>query len=168
MFRKDQFGIVFNTIFAIMFAIILPIYIDSVNMLRMTGSIQIIPLLQTVSKDFVIGFGVSFTIGTYIDLKAMGDAFARLVGLKNEKSLGFHLVRLASIVFVMVVLMSLIMMFVSAGYTMPAGAFFMGWLMSFPMTYVVAYVLAFITFGFGLPLTMALCTKPPKGMPAHP
>ena len=77
MFRKDQFGIVFNTIFAIMFAIILPIYIDSVNMLRMAGSIQIIPLLQTVSKDFVIGFGVSFTIGTYIDLKAMGDAFAR-------------------------------------------------------------------------------------------
>ena len=130
MFRKDQFGIVFNTIFAIMFAImfaiILPIYIDSVNMLRMAGSIQIIPLLQTVSKDFVIGFGVSFTIGTYIDLKAMGDAFARLVGLKNEKSLPFHLVRLASIVFVMVVLMSLIMMFVSAGYTMPVGAFFMG------------------------------------------
>ena len=74
MFRKDQFGIVFNTIFAIMFAIILPIYIDSVNMLRMAGSIQIIPLLQTVSKDFVIGFGVSFTIGTYICLLYTSDA----------------------------------------------------------------------------------------------
>ena len=167
MFRKDQFGIVFNTIFALVFAIVLPIYIDSTNMLRMTGSIQMIPLLQTISKDFVIGFGISFTIGTFIDLKAMGDAFARLVGLKNERGLGFHLVRLLCIVFVMVFIMSLAMMFVSAGYTMPAGAFFMAFFMNFPMTYVVAYVLAFITFGFGLPLTMALCTKPPKMMP-HP
>ena len=32
MFRKDQFGIVFNTIFAIMFAIFLPLYIGGSNM----------------------------------------------------------------------------------------------------------------------------------------
>ena len=167
MFRKDQFGIVFNTIFALVFAIVLPIYIDSTNMLRMTGSIQMIPLLQTISKDFIIGFAISFTIGTYIDLKAMGDAFARLLGLKNEKSLPFHLVRLLCIVFVMVFIMSLSMMFISAGYTMPAGAFFMAYLMSFPLTFVVAYIVAFITFGFGLPLTMALCTKPPDHGAVH-
>ena len=53
------------------------------------------------------------------------------------------------------------------GYTMPAGAFFMAYLMSFPLTYVVALVVAFITFAFGMPLTIALCRKPPK-MPAHP
>ena len=75
--------------------------------------------------------------------------------------------RLLCIVFVMVFIMSLSMMFISAGYTMPAGAFFMAYLMSFPLTFVVAYIVAFITFGFGLPLTMALCTKPPKMMP-HP
>ncbi len=55
----------------------------------------------------------------------------------------------------------------TVGYTMPAGAFFMAYLMSFPLTYVVALVVAFITFAFGMPLTIALCRKPPK-MPAHP
>ena len=167
MLRKDQFGIVFNTIFAIVFAIVLPLYIDGSNMYREAGMILWGPLLQQVSKDFIIGFAVSFTIGTYIDLKAMGDSFARLCGVKNENGLLFHILRVASIAFVMVVLMSLIMMFITMGYVLPVGTFFMGWLMNLPLTYVVALVVAFITFGFGLPLTMALCQKPPKMMPHH-
>lgn len=39
MFRKDQFGIVFNTIFSLMFAIFLPLYIDGSNMFREAGAI---------------------------------------------------------------------------------------------------------------------------------
>ena len=97
----------------------------------------------------------------------MGDGFARLCGVKNENGPLFHILRVASITFVMAVLMSLVMMFLAVGYTMPAGAFFMAYLMSFPLTYVVALVVAFITFAFGMPLTIALCRKPPK-MPAHP
>ena len=154
MFRKDQFGIVFNTIFSLMFAIFLPLYIDGSNMFREAGAILWGPLVQQLTKDFIPGFAVAFAIGTYIDLKAMGDGFARLCGV-------------ASITFVMAVLMSLVMMFLAVGYTMPAGAFFMAYLMSFPLTYVVALVVAFITFAFGMPLTIALCRKPPK-MPVHP
>ena len=120
-----------------------------------------------IPKDFITGFAVTFAIGTYIDLKGMGDGFARLCGVKNENGLLFHILRVASITFVMTVLMSLIMMFISVGYTMPAGAFFMAYLMSFPLTYVVALVVAFVTFAIGMPLTIALCRKPPK-MPAHP
>ena len=120
MFRKDQFGIVFNTIFSLMFAIFLPLYIDGSNMFREAGAILWGPLVQQLT-----------------------------------------------ITFVMAVLMSLVMMFLAVGYTMPAGAFFMAYLMSFPLTYVVALVVAFITFAFGMPLTIALCRKPPK-MPAHP
>ena len=131
MFRKDQFGIVFNTIFSLMFAIFLPLYIDGSNMFREAGAILWGPLV------------------------------------KNENGLLFHILRVASITFVMAVLMSLVMMFLAVGYTMPAGAFFMAYLMSFPLTYVVALVVAFITFAFGMPLTIALCRKPPK-MPAHP
>ena len=157
MFRKDQFGIVFNTIFSLMFAIFLPLYIDGSNMFREAGVILWGPLVQQLTKDFIPGFAVAFAIGTYIDLKAMGDGFARLC----------HILRVASITFVMAVLMSLVMMFLAVGYTMPAGAFFMAYLMSFPLTYVVALVVAFITFAFGMPLTIALCRKPPK-MPAHP
>lgn len=167
MFRKDQFGIVFNTIFAIMFAIFLPLYIGGSSMYREAGAILWGPLVQQLTKDFIPGFAVAFAIGTYIDLKAMGDGFARLCGVKNENGLLFHILRVASITFVMTVLMSLIMMFISVGYTMPAGAFFMAYLMSFPLTYVVALVVAFVTFAIGMPLTIALCRKPPK-MPAHP
>ncbi|WP_297196982.1 hypothetical protein [uncultured Flavonifractor sp.] len=167
MLRKDQFGIVFNTIFAIVFAIVLPLYIDGSNMYREAGMILWGPLLQQVSKDFIIGFAVSFTIGTYIDLKAMGDSFARLCGVKNENGLLFHILRVASIAFVMVVLMSLIMMFITMGYVLPVGTFFMGWLMNLPLTYVVALVVAFVTFAIGMPITIALCQKPPKMMPHH-
>lgn len=167
MLRKDQFGIVFNTIFAIMFAIFLPMYIDGSNMYREAGMILWGPLFQQLTKDFIPGFAVAFAIGTYIDLKGMGDSFARLCGVKNENGLLFHILRVASITFVMAVLMSLIMMFLATGYTMPAGVFFMAYLMSFPLTYVVALVVAFVTFAFGLPLTMALCQKPPKMM-VHP
>ena len=146
MFRKDQFGIVFNTIFSLMFAIFLPLYIDGSNMFREAGVILWGPLVQQLTKDFIPGFAVAFAIGTYIDLKAMGDGFARLCGVKNENGLLFHILRVASITFVMAVLMILVMMF---------------------LTYVVALVVAFITFAFGMPLTIALCRKPPK-MPAHP
>lgn len=167
MFRKDQFGIVFNTIFSIIFAFFLPLYIDSTNMYREAGAILWGPLFQQVAKDFIIGFGISFAIGTYIDLKAMGDGFARRCGVKNENSLLFHILRVASICFVMAVLMSLIMMFISVGFVLPAGQFFMAFLMSFPLTYLVALVLAFVTFAIGMPLTIALCSKPPKGVPSH-
>ena len=84
------------------------------------------------SKDFILGFAVAFAIGTYIDPKAMGDGFARLCGVKNENGLLFHILRVASITFVMAVLMSLVMMFLAVGTPMPAGAFFMAYLMSFP------------------------------------
>lgn len=168
MFRKDQFGLVFNTIFAIMFAIFLPLYIDGSNMYREAGMILWGPLLQQLTKDCIPGFSIAFVIGTFIDLKALGDGFARLCRVKNENGLLFHILRVASITFVMAVLMSLIMMFLAVGYTMPAGIFFMAYLTSFPMTYVVALVVAFVTFGFGMPLTIALCQKPPKSMLQHP
>ena len=45
MFRKDQFGIVFNTIFSLMFAIFLPLYIDGSNMFREAGVILWGPLV---------------------------------------------------------------------------------------------------------------------------
>ena len=142
-------------------------HLAAITAAREAGAILWGPLVQQLTKDFIPGFAVAFAIGTYIDLKAMGDGFARLCGVKNENGLLFHILRVASITFVMAVLMSLVMMFLAVGYTMPAGAFFMAYLMSFPLTYVVALVVAFITFAFGMPLTIALCRKPPK-MPTHP
>lgn len=156
MFRKDQFGKVFNTIFCIMFAIFLPLFIN-----WRSGTLG----LEQFCKDFIPGFTVAFAIATYIDLKAMGDGFARLCRVKHEKGLLFHALRVLSITFVMTFIMSLVMMFMAVGFTL-GPIFFLAFLSSFPLTLLVALVVAFVTFGFGMPLTVALCAKPPKGFPA--
>ena len=84
MFRKDQFGLVFNTIFCLMFAIFIPLFMEWQN-----GVLG----LEAFCKDFIPGFTVALTVATYIDLKAMGDSFARKCGVKNENGLLFHILR---------------------------------------------------------------------------
>ncbi|MBP8965733.1 MAG: hypothetical protein KBG27_10150, partial [Flexilinea sp.] len=86
MFRKDQFGLVFNTIFCLMFAIFIPLFMEWQN-----GVLG----LEAFCKDFIPGFTVALTVATYIDLKAMGDSFARKCGVKNENGLLFHILRVA-------------------------------------------------------------------------
>ena len=46
-------------------------------------------------------------------------------------------------------------------------AFIVANMMNLPLTYVVALVVAFVTFAIGMPITIALCQKPPKMMPHH-
>ena len=157
MFRKDQFGIVFNTIFAIAFAIALPVFIAFRN-----GNLS----FEQFCMDFIPAFAVTFTIGTYIDLKGLGDGLARFCRVKNENGLLFHILRVASISFVMTFLMSLIMLFMNVGFSL-GPVFFLAFLGSFGPTYVFALVVAFVTFGVGMPITGALCTKTPRGVPQH-
>lgn len=157
MFRRDQFGVVFNTIFCLMFAVFLTVFMGWRNHVLS---------LEQFCKDFIPGFTVAFAIGTYIDLKAMGDGFARRCGVKNENGLLFHVLRVASITFVMTALMSLAMMFLAVGFSL-GPIFFLAYITSLPLTYLIALAVAFVTFAIGLPITMALCTKPPKAMPVH-
>lgn len=156
MFRKDQFGLVFNTFFSLMFAIVLPIFMELRN-----GGFG----LEQFLMDFIPGFTVPFAIGTFIDLKAMGDRFARFCKVKNENGLLFHILRVASITFVLTFIMSLLMMFLSVGFSL-GGVFFLAFAASFPLTYLVALITAFITFAIGLPICGALCTKEPLGSSA--
>lgn len=156
MFRKDQFGLVFNTLFSLMFAIVLPIFMELRN-----GGFG----LEQFLMDFIPGFTVPFAIGTFIDLKGMGDRFARFCKVKNENGLLFHVLRVASITFVLTFIMSLLMMFLSVGFSL-GGFFFLAFAASFPLTYLVALITAFITFAIGLPICGALCTKEPLGRAA--
>ena len=157
MFRKDQFGLIFNTIFALMFAICLPLFIEFRN--DTLG-------LEQFLKDFISAFAVTFTIETYIDLKAMGDSFARFCRVKNENSALFNILRLVSITFVMTFLMSLIMMFMAVGFSL-GPVFFLAFIGSFPLTFLFALLVAFVTFAIGMPITTALCNKPPKNVQTH-
>lgn len=152
MFRKDQFGLVFNTIFSLMFAIVLPIFMELRN-----GNFG----LEQFLMDFIPGFTVPFAIGTFIDLKGMGDGFARFCRVKNENGLLFHILRVASITFVLTLVMSFLMMFLGVGFSL-GPVFFIAFAASFPLTYLVALITAFITFAVGMPICGALCTKAPR------
>lgn len=158
MFRKDQFGIVFNTIFCIMFAVCIPLFMEWRN-----GTMG----FENFCKDFIPGFTVALAIATYINLKEMGDGFARRCGVKNENGLLFHVLRVVSITFVMTLIMTLVMTFLAVGFSL-GPAFFLACLGSFPAIFGVALVVAFITFAFGIRLTAALCVKPPKEISVHP
>lgn len=117
-----------------MFAIFLPFTSTAKATYREAGAIPG-AAGSAAHKDFIPGFAVAFAIGTYIDLKAMGDGFARLCGVKNENGLLFHICGWPPLpTFVMAVLMSLVMMFLAVGYTMPAGAFFMAYPDELPLT----------------------------------
>ena len=157
MFRKDQFGLVFNTIFSIMFAIFIPIFMEWRN-----GAFG----LETFCKDFIPAFTVALAIGTYIDLKAMGDSFSRKCGVKNENGFLFHILRVVSITFVMTLIMTMVMTFLAVGFSL-GPVFFLACLGTFPAVFAVALVVAFVTFAFGIRLTAALCVKPPRGMPVR-
>lgn len=157
MFRKDQFGIVFNTIFAIAFAVALPVFVAYRN-----GNLS----FEQFCMDFIPGFSIAFSIGTYIDLKGLGNGFARFCRVKNENGLLFHILRVVSITFVMAFLMSLLILFMNVGFSL-GPVFFLAFLGSFVPNFLCALVVAFVTFAVGMPLTGALCTKAPRAMPQH-
>ena len=146
MFRRDQFGFVFNTVFSIFFALVLTAF-----SLFMQGKLN----AESLITGFVCAFAINFTLGSFIPLVKVGNAFASLF-TKNEKSIVFYLLRMFAIVFIMTVGMSFLMMFIAMGFS-PAllPAFFS----SLPVTFLFAYVVASLCFPLLLKLTQALCVK---------
>ena len=146
MFSREQFGFVFNTVFSIFFAFVLTAFIQFQQ-----GTLG----LEHLITDFVSAFAVNFTLGSFIPLLKVGNAFAARFTQK-EDSLPFYLLRMFMIVLVMTAGMSLIMMFVEMGFSsalLPAFAF------SFLPTFAFAFVVASLCFPLLLKLTQSLCTK---------
>lgn len=147
MFKKSSFGITFNTIFSVVFAAALTLFI------------QITQKGGTTFEAFLMGlvpaFAINFVLGSYIPLLAVGNAFAGIF-VKNEKNPLFYFLRMLAIVFIMTALMSILVMFSEMGFTMEL---IFAFLFSFPLTFAYAYVVACIVFPFLLKGTMALCTR---------
>ena len=146
MFRRDQFGIVFNTVFSIYFALLLTAF-------SLFGQGKL--TLGNLVPGFVCAFALSFTLGSFIPLVKIGSAFASLF-TKNEKSILFYLLRMAAIAFIMTVCMSFFMMFIEMGFS-PAllPAFFS----SLPFSFAFAFVAASLGFPLLLKLTQSLCKR---------
>ena len=146
MFRRDQFGLIFNTLFSILFGF------------SLTAFSQVMQGVATPEKlftGFIVAFAINFTLGSYIPLVKVGGAFASRF-VKDENSLPFNLLRILAIVFIMTACMSFLMMLVEMGFSpelLPAFIF------SFPLTFVFAYVVAVICFPLLLKLTQNLCVK---------
>ncbi len=146
MFCKNQFGIVFNTLFSFAFALLLTAFA-----LFQQGALT----PGTLIMGFIPAFGISFTLGSYIPLVEIGSRFAGIF-LKDEKHPVFYLLRLLAIAFVMTASMSFLVMFSQMGFTMD---FLMAFLFSFPATFLFAYVVAVIIFPFLFSLTSRWCVK---------
>lgn len=146
MFRKEQFGIVFNTIFSIVFSAALTLFIK-----LMSGQLT----FETFLMGLVPSFAINFVLGTFIPLVKVGNAFAGIF-IKNEKNPVFYLLRMFAIVLIMTAAMSILVMFSEMGFTM---ALLMAFIGSFPGTFLYAYVVGVIVFPFLLKATQALCNK---------
>ena len=146
MFRKDQFGIVFNTIFSVFFSLALTSFIQFQQ-----GTLS----AEHLATGFVSAFAVNFTLGSFIPLVKVGNAFAS-VFTRNEKSIVFYLLRMFMIVLIMTAGMSFIMMFIEMGFSaelLPAFIF------SFLPTFAFAYAAGALCFPLLLKLTQSLCVK---------
>lgn len=146
MFKKEQFGVVFNTIFAIVFSIALTLFVKFMN-----GQLT----FESFAMGFVNSFGINFALGTFIPLLKIGNGFAGIF-VKNEKSILFYCLRLFAIVLIMAALMCILVMFTEMGFTMTLIFAFVG---SFPMVFLFAYIVGLVTFPFVFKSTMALCSK---------
>ncbi|MCD8013919.1 MAG: hypothetical protein LUG99_12250 [Lachnospiraceae bacterium] len=146
MFKKSAFGIVFNTFFSIAFSAALTLYVK-----YMSGALT----FETFCMGFVPSFAINFTLGSYIPLVKVGNAFAGIF-VKSEKHPAFYFLRMLAIVVIMTIAMSFLCMFYEMGFN---PAFPIAFLSSLPLTLVYAYVVACIIFPFLLKATQSLCVK---------
>ncbi|MCD7954150.1 MAG: hypothetical protein LUG93_00025 [Lachnospiraceae bacterium] len=146
MFKKSDFGIVFNTLFSLAFAAALTLFVKYTG-----GSLT----FESFCMGLVPAFAINFTLGSYIPLLKVGNVFAGLF-VKDEKHPAFYFLRMLAIVVIMTILMSFLCMFYEMGFN---PALPIAFLASLPLTLVYAYVVACIIFPFLLKATQALCAK---------
>ncbi|MCD7888106.1 MAG: hypothetical protein LUG44_10950 [Clostridiales bacterium] len=146
MFKKSDFGIVFNSLFSFAFAAALTLFIQFMN-----GGLT----FERFCMGFVPAYAINFVLGSYIPLVKMGNGFAHLF-LKDEKHPLFYFLRILAIVVVMTAAMSLLCMFYEMGFDPALPIAFVS---SLPLTLVFAYVVACVIFPFLLKGTMFLCRK---------
>lgn len=146
MLKKEQFGLVFNTVFSLFFSAALTLFIKF-SQHQLTA--------ETFLMGLVPAFAINFVLGTFIPLVKVGSGFASLF-TRNEKSLLFYLLRMFMIVLIMTAAMSLLVMFSEMGFTMGLVFAFIG---SFPRTFLFAYIVGALAFPGLLKLTQMLCVK---------
>ncbi len=146
MLKKSSFGIVFNTVFSIVFAAAITLFVKWS---------QEILTFETFITGVIPAFSFSFTLGVYIPILPIGNGFARLF-IKNEKNPLFYFLRMLAIVFIMTAAMSFLMMFSEMGFKKE---FLSAFIFSFPSVFLYAYVVACVVFPFLLKFTEYVCVK---------
>lgn len=146
MFERRQFGLVFNTIFSVVFSAALTLFVKWTN-----GQLT----FENFMMGLVPAFAINFVLGTFIPVVKIGDGFAGIF-IKNEKNPFFYLLKMFIIVLIMTAAMSILVMFSEIGFKAVLIFAFLG---SFPATFLYAYIVGVLVFPILLKITMALCTK---------
>lgn len=144
MFKKEQFGVVFNTVFSLIFSAALTLYVK-----LMSGQLT----FETFFMGLVPSFAINFVLGTFIPVVKVGNAFAGMF-IKNEKNPVFYFLRMFAIVLIMTAAMSFLVMFSEIGFSMALLKAFAG---SFPGTFLYAYVVGMLVFPVSLKAVQKLC-----------
>lgn len=145
MFKRSQFGIVFNTIFSLVFSAALTVFVKF-----MQGSLT----FETFCTGLVVSFAINFMLGSFIPLLKVGNKFASCF-IKSESNPLFYFLRMFAIVFIMTVFMSLLVMFSEMGFH---PALLRVLFSTFPRTFLYAYIVACIVFPVLLIITQKLCS----------
>ena len=146
MFRKDQFGFVFNTIFALFFSFALTAFTH-----WQKGQLTLAALIPA----FVCTFAVNYTLSCFIPIIRIGGAFAALF-TKKEESLLFYLLRTFMNVLIMVAGVLFFMLFIEMGFSADLLPTFVR---AFPSIFAVAFVIAVFCGPLLEKLAHRLCSK---------
>lgn len=146
MFKRSQFGIVFNTIYSLVFSAALTLFVKF-----MQGGLT----FEVFMMGLVPAFAINFVLGSYIPLLRVGNAFAGIF-IKNEKNPLFYFLRMFAIVMIMTASMSFLVMFTVMGFTVVLLAAFAASLLP---TFIFAYIVGVAVFPILMKITSSLCSR---------
>lgn len=103
--------------------------------------------------QFIMAFSVGYIVGDLIPLMPIGNKFASIFGLKQNKSFFFFPMSTFMIAVIMTTFMSVIMTFLNIGF---APFFLQAWWGLFPYLLVMAYVTELICVPIAIKLAVKL------------
>lgn len=152
MLKKQSFPMVMGLVISIFVALLMP---ELVYFLSAGGTLAGFTAEKFI-QDFILNLALGFMIGSLIPAAPIGGMIAKKIGIKNENSLIFHLVRTFVVAFIMVLILSILMLFLELGFI---PGFFGIWSKVAPIIFAVVYVYLLIMLPVSVKITSAICCK---------
>lgn len=152
MIKMERFGTIINIFVGIVVCLILGLYVQYVN------NAFTAPLIL---HGFISSFFVSYLIGDLVPAKAMGDAFANMLGLKPGTLLQ-HIVSTVILAFGMVTPISFFNTYIALG---PVDFLVAAWWQNYPILLLIGYITLLIFFPLAVKTAVYLTKQSSQTQP---